>query len=617
MAVGYRAIARLDDTQDAISVAESQLTSWFREKKQKSNLTIADWDGEGEHELGVNAQLAVVHGPDRQDGSRRRLYRFRELNDMGLWTVSLSALVTPQAKVFQQTLVIDVDVEAQDTDAAISRMDPPRLIRAILEAHHAVDGDTALTGEPQVIRGADAHMVRAAILDPTRTASVIVAPLPWSDGGELWRKAIRSLTRQSVGVAATFIVDENAAMLLSQELPPSHGIQKGVIRTFAPQVDLESPEDGLRHRKLHPATLLKHLNGTNVSRVLAKRHAYSTRLRFIERELPSDVRRGMELLLRTEATARRARDVERRVTVHREMLPQPRTADLAQEAAATAHVPATWLQQMLSRWLGPGMELSDETFQELERRLERKAAEASQWEEDWNKVAEDNDKLESALRESKARVEDLSIDIADAEDKLRERDREVTVLRHRLVEYGKPELTFVEPDSESWNPPDDIMSLLDRITPGDDAHFAFNRVVFTGDMDKAMEVDVREPSPRYAHAFWDYVHVLYDYAEGCAEGRVACGVHMYLKSDEISGHKCSSHRHAAGESDTTLDRWGDERIFTVPFEVDSSGKVLMAAHFKPTWRNTFAPRMHYHDDTNNTGKIYVGYIGGHLTTKDS
>jgi len=83
MPLGYRAIVRLDEAEDAVVVAESQLSTWFREKKQRGNLTAADWDGEGEHELGMNAQLTVVHDQDRQDSSRRRLYRFRELNDLG------------------------------------------------------------------------------------------------------------------------------------------------------------------------------------------------------------------------------------------------------------------------------------------------------------------------------------------------------------------------------------------------------------------------------------------------------------------------------------------------------------------------------------------------------
>lgn len=46
-------------------------------------------------------------------------------------------------------------------------------------------------------------------------------------------------------------------------------------------------------------------------------------------------------------------------------------------------------------------------------------------------------------------------------------------------------------------------------------------------------------------------------------------------------------------------------------------EIRMAAHFKPTWTDTFAPRMHYFDDTDGTGKIYVGYIGRHLTNTKS
>ncbi|WP_156656326.1 hypothetical protein [Mycobacterium sp. 852002-51152_SCH6134967] len=211
MAVGYRAIARLEDTQDAISVAESQLTSWFREKKQQGTLAVADWDGDGDYELGPSAELTVVHDPDRQDGSRRRLYRFRETNSAGVWIVSLSALVTPQAKTFQQTLVVDVDVDVENTDEAVARVAPPRLMRKILEAHQAMDSETPLTGEPQFVRGAEASKVLVSILDPNRTASVIVAPLPWVDGEDEWRRAIRSLTTQSVGVAATFILDGHGA----------------------------------------------------------------------------------------------------------------------------------------------------------------------------------------------------------------------------------------------------------------------------------------------------------------------------------------------------------------------------------------------------------------------
>lgn len=118
-------------------------------------------------------------------------------------------------------------------------------------------------------------------------------------------------------------------------------------------------------------------------------------------------------------------------------------------------------------------------------------------------------------------------------------------------------------------------------------------------------------------ARWDGVR---DYAEGKASGRIASGLHTYLKSDAIDGHKCPPDRHASTESDSVLNRpeWRAERMLPVPSEVSDTGKVLMDAHFKPTWRDTFAPRMHYYyDDTARSGKIYVGYIGRHLKNTKS
>ncbi len=39
----------------------------------------------------------------------------------------------------------------------------------------------------------------------------------------------------------------------------------------------------------------------------------------------------------------------------------------------------------------------------------------------------------------------------------------------------------------------------------------------------------------------------------------------------------------------------------------------MTTHFAPTHRDQNAPRMYYYSDVVNTGKVYIGYIGPHLT----
>src|SRR5690606_39232516 len=115
-------------------------------------------------------------------------------------------------------------------------------------------------------------------------------------------------------------------------------------------------------------------------------------------------------------------------------------------------------------------------------------------------------------------------------------------------------------------------------------------------------------------AFWEFVRTLHDYAERKIGGEFTGNVHMFLNSDG-PGYKCTPHRHAAHESDSVLSNgaWRAERVRRVPEAVVPGGKVLMDAHFKPTHADTVAPRMHYYDDTDGTGKIYIGYIGRHLT----
>lgn len=86
-------------------------------------------------------------------------------------------------------------------------------------------------------------------------------------------------------------------------------------------------------------------------------------------------------------------------------------------------------------------------------------------------------------------------------------------------------------------------------------------------------------------------------------------VHSYLGESGV----CSQRRHAPTESETVKNnpRLREERTFAVPVEVDHRGKTEMYAHFKINGINYL--RMHYYADTRRTNKVYIGYIGRHLT----
>jgi len=626
VAIGYRAILRLTPDEDAVAVAESQLRSWLSGKQNRrgSGAERADWDGPGVHDLGDGSELRVVHAPESLDQSRRRLYRLRERNRHGVWTVSLYAISAPQARRYTQSLVIEAGVDDVPTTTAVTRVDTPRLARQILETTNARDGETPLHGVPSVIRSSDVDEVWRAIVDPARTASVIVAPALEGAPLDRWQQIIVSLTKQSVGVATTFVLDPEATELLAMRLPQSHRVERGVVRTFAPQVELDSPADGIRHRMLGPATLARAIDGTRVATPLVNRHAESTRLRFIQRDLPPDVRRSLEILARADLVSERTQEVRRRLArpappsvPERTRVEVPSSGSPTQAASIAPGVVAR-LEALLKRWIGVG-ELTEGALENLESLLTTSAAELSVATEQIDGAVADIETKDAELRGLRANAEELSFDLAVSDERVRSLEREVQILRRRLIVADLAAETHVEPVESIWDPPYDIAELIARITPGDEAHPAASRVVFTGDVDTALEIDLREKTPRYAYAFWDYVHVLYDYAEGKASGRIASGLHAYLKSDAIDGHKCPPDRHASTESDSVLNRpeWRAERMLPVPSEVSDTGKVLMDAHFKPTWRDTFAPRMHYYDDTARSGKIYVGYIGRHLKNTKS
>ncbi|KTF04583.1 hypothetical protein CYK24_05165 [Trueperella bernardiae] len=109
MVVGYRAIMRLQDGEDAVTVAEEQLHRWLDKKTKGRNQTRvrADWKGTGAHQLGQNSTLRVYHHADDADSSRRGFYRLTKENENGKFTVSLYAASLPRIREYRQTIVAE------------------------------------------------------------------------------------------------------------------------------------------------------------------------------------------------------------------------------------------------------------------------------------------------------------------------------------------------------------------------------------------------------------------------------------------------------------------------------------------------------------------------------
>src|SRR5690606_17160308 len=110
-----------------------------------------------------------------------------------------------------------------------------------------------------------------------------------------------------------------------------------------------------------------------------------------------------------------------------------------------------------------------------------------------------------------------------------------------------------------------------------------------------------------------------DYARESVAGRCPTDVEGYLRQLPAGCRGYSANKHAPTESVTTqsIPRFRRARLFPVPATVDRRGQAMMNAHFRIAQSGLLSPRLHYLDDTARTGKVYVGYIGPHLPTKQT
>lgn len=221
-------------------------------------------------------------------------------------------------------------------------------------------------------------------------------------------------------------------------------------------------------------------------------------------------------------------------------------------------------------------------------------------------------------------IAELRVQKGELESELREAqaERESLSKRNRFLEWklknpdaNDGDRDFVEEQLD--DSPQSMSELFDWMTQG--RYESVTRHVVLSDPDGMMGDILRLDSlngSRYCAEFWNYILVLRDYMRAREAGDFSGGnVHDYLANPPAGYRTCSASRHRSNESDTVKgnEKMRRERTRAVPVEVDPRGVIEMWAHFAPTHCDQNAPRMHYYPDTERTHKVYIGYIGRHLT----
>jgi hypothetical protein len=92
---------------------------------------------------------------------------------------------------------------------------------------------------------------------------------------------------------------------------------------------------------------------------------------------------------------------------------------------------------------------------------------------------------------------------------------------------------------------------------------------------------------------------------------------MWCDSPPPDSYIIPSGKVVRDESETVKNnaRWRREREFPVPSAFDASKRTFMGSHIRigASASGQISPRLYFFDATALTGKIYVGYLGRHLT----
>ncbi|MFD4115238.1 hypothetical protein ACFWSJ_17425 [Streptomyces niveus] len=510
----------------------------------------------------------------RENGSQQGMRAQLTEADTGrTWRTTVTAARSVPVRGGRPGVHIAVELECLlEPGSPWPRTNPPRLIRQLVERLPVVDGDMTLDSAPLRVGPRQVDELIDVLCDPARRLPVFTAVRPPGPADVGWERELDKLARRVCGVASLYVLDAEAASVFNHALT-FHRVGPGSIRTYASQVDPASVADAGRHRVMSYRRL-KNEPGAAYRILTRNGHAPAVRSS-LPRTLSADAFPDIDPaswtgLRGAEETARRA------VALESGDGPRP-GAELRQRLRETSEALSDSLRQL--------------GHLEAELRYERQR---SQILGEQYQIAETGADAETVDHDHTARQ------LSYAEQSIRE-------LQRRLTEVNAAQ--------EAWrgievvDDPLSVEDFLDRLE-------ALPYVEFSGDRGPALALDEQMKSSTWASKTWRAARALNDYGVRRAEGfdrnfREFC-------ADPPSGvFTLPVHQVALRESDSvsTNPRMRAERELPVPPSVSLDRRVFMGAHLKLDHKGTVSPRLHFHDDTAGaTGKIWIGYLGRHLTT---
>lgn len=608
----HRSVLHLGNLQDESQfevVTNQDVSEWLSADAGPGSLPR--WPGENVVALSPTITVTDFQCQEPSGKGLRRI-TVTEGTEDNTFVTRVYAIPQADGPHFGGTVVVDGLAALTDTEGPAPTYDPSHLTNLILTSRDVTDGAVRLSPDARLIYEDDEAAVQEAykaIMDPRRNVTVVIAEADPSR--EDWEHVRRAADLHSPGETATFTLWPDAMATLNEMLPEHLRVPHAAARTYLPGVDAADTTDGMRH-------------GVFSHGVLARWFGHHSSVS-PESEDPGPPLAGprTQAPAALQATIREIDDAaakaERRELARERTRSRRARADLGSQPLEVA-VPAHWwdhLRGLFQKWLGAGrgtrIEAVPEDLDALDALIEEKEHLVNLAEEANSAHARQIAELETRVARTRKLAEDRQIEVHERQEEIDDLLRRSEYYRAQLVSLQRADLLAKADEDDGWEPPADMEELTGRLRAGS-GWPAAEYVRFTSTQKSVRPFAVRDPWGTMARDAWNMVRALHDYAQMKAEGSFTGNVHDYLAADGVTGFQISAHRHASRESSQVEgnQRWFQSRVFSVPAEVNPSGRAYMGEHFRIPTRDSFAPRMHFLDDTAQTGRVYIGYIGKHL-----
>ncbi|MFC8453995.1 hypothetical protein [Kitasatospora sp. NPDC057223] len=561
---------------DAVALADQRIGAWLKQEGCAEPPPVSpapdDPDGPAERlRLGGRILLDRDGGPlrsgpapDIPDGAlppgpatgRYTRRRLRSPAPHGTHQLTLTVATDTGGPTWVR---LEAEYQASGTGVRTpSKVPVPEIARSLLPLLDASDGPVPVHNGPRVITAAEVDALIDELCDPGRRLPTVVASVPANlDLDEWLAGTVRPLCHQLPGLATLYVLDPSARTEFNVALE-YHSVYGGAVRTYLPEVDPASRYDGARHPVMP------------------------------RRRIEEDLRRAAGLIARE----------PRRLAAE---LPLP--APLA--AVPVLRVPPVSRRADLAAGQQADADLAHEHQQDSSDEQAR---------------ADELERVRHSLRHSRRREHLLRTESEEQYATLRHVSAQVRVLAGRFCPgstSGQAQAKGPSADgpgrlagqahAEEDGAPGSFAEVIDRLTE-------FPLLTFTGDQKAALALDGLGTCAGWARLTWEGLTALQEYAVAAVRGEAGGDFKQWCEHTPDGCHHFPPRKAVRGESQTVFShtKWKRERMLPVPECVDSSRRAFMGAHLRIGGGRT-APRLHYLDDCSGSGRIYVGYIGLHLT----